>query len=62
MLPLSGYSFFAVGLLMNFLLSDLLGRQIGVERPKAWKIGIGAYLFTWLAVWVITYTLSGSPH
>lgn len=60
-LPLSGYTLLILGLLLNFILSDLLGKRVGVERQKAWKVGIGAYALTWITVWVLIYTLLNLP-
>jgi len=55
--PLSGLSIISLGLLLNFLLAESVGRKLKVDRSKAWKIGIGAYMFTWILVWILTYTL-----
>jgi len=56
-LPLSGLSIISLGLLLNFLLAETVGRRFNVDRSKAWKVGIGAYMFTWITVWIISYTL-----
>jgi hypothetical protein len=56
-IPLSGITFLVLGFTAYVLLSDLLSRLFGVEKGKALKIGIGAYIFTWLTVWVVIFTL-----
>ena len=56
-IQMSGFATFAFGLLMYLLLSNLLGRVFDIERDRALKIGVGAYFFTWLAVWTIAFTL-----
>jgi len=59
---LSGYAILSVGLALQFLISDLLGRIFNVEKTRSWKIGIGAYFFTWLIVWIVFFTLlRGKP-
>jgi hypothetical protein len=55
--PLSGLVMLFLGISVYILLSDLLGRLYNIEQAKALKIGIGAYIFTWLIVWIIVYTL-----
>jgi len=56
-IDLSGYAILSVGFALQFFISDLLGRIFNVEKTRAWKVGIGAYFFTWLIVWIIFFTL-----
>jgi len=61
-IDISGYAILSVGLALQFLISDILGRIFNVEKTRAWKIGIGAYFFTWLVVWIVFFTLlRGKP-
>jgi len=55
--PLSGIAFLTIGIAAYVLLSDLLGRLFGVEKGQALKIGIGAYIITWLTAWIVIFTL-----
>jgi len=48
---------FAFGALIYFIISDLLATFMKVERGHGFKIGIGAYIFTWLMVWTLLYTI-----
>jgi hypothetical protein len=48
---------FAFGALIYFVISDLLATFMKLERGHGFKIGIGAYIFTWLMVWTLLYTV-----
>jgi hypothetical protein len=48
---------FAFGALIYMVISDLLANLMKVERGHGFKIGIGAYIFTWLMVWTLLYTI-----
>ena len=60
-LILAGSTIFLLGIILYFPLSDFLGRKFGLERSSALKIGVGAYFFTWLAAWIIIFTLLNLP-
>jgi len=61
-ISLSSLTMLVLGITAYVLSSDLLGRFYGVEKAKALKIGIGAYIFTWLTSWIIVFTLLyGAP-
>ncbi len=62
MLQFSGVTAFTFGLLLYLIFSDLLSRTFKIEKQRALKIGVGAYFFTWLTVWIIIFTvLNVSP-
>ncbi|MFP3950605.1 MAG: hypothetical protein ACLFVP_00450 [Candidatus Bathyarchaeia archaeon] len=50
------YAFF-LGTAIYMGLSDLLATTMKVERQRSLKIGIGAFIFTWLTTWTFLYTL-----
>jgi len=54
---LRGETTFMLGTVIYLGLSDVLSNMNGVERTRGLKIGIGAYLFTWITSWVLFYTI-----
>ena len=54
---LRGETTFMLGTVIYLGLSDVLSNMNGVERSRGLKIGIGAYLFTWITSWVLFYTI-----
>ena len=54
---LRGETTFMLGTVIYLGLSDVLSNMNGVERSRGLKIGIGAYLFTWITSWVLLYTI-----
>jgi hypothetical protein len=54
---LGGSATFMLGVLLYIIISDLLARYTGVDKTTGLKIGVGAFLFTWLMVWTLGYTL-----
>jgi len=56
-LNLDGSIVFMLGALVFLAFSDLLSAILKLERNHALKIGIGAYLFTWIITWTILYTV-----
>lgn len=53
----SGSVIFMLGVLIYMALSDLISNINGVERARGLKIGVGAYLFTWILIWVLLNTI-----
>lgn len=53
---LGGPTAFMVGVIVYLGLSDVLSKVMGVERFRGLKIGVGAYFFTWMTVWIFLYT------
>ncbi|RLI09179.1 hypothetical protein DRO42_04910 [Candidatus Bathyarchaeota archaeon] len=53
---MSGSTSFMFGVLIYLVLSDVLSRLMGVDKSRGLKIGIGAYFFTWMTVWILLYT------
>jgi len=54
---LMGTTSFMLGVIIYLGLSDLLSSMNGVERTRGLKIGVGAFLFTWITSWVLFYTI-----
>ena len=54
---LRGETTFMLGTVIYLGLSDALSNMNGVERTRGLKIGIGAYVFTWITSWVLFYTI-----
>ncbi|MCW4035645.1 MAG: hypothetical protein NWE75_00470 [Candidatus Bathyarchaeota archaeon] len=55
-LNVSGLLAFMLGVLLYMGLSDVLANINGVDRTRGLKIGVGAYFFTWMMVWILMYT------
>ncbi len=54
---LDGNYVFLMGTIIYLGLSDLLANQMYLERNRALKIGVGAFLFIWLTIWTMLNTL-----
>ena len=54
---LRGETTFMLGTVIYLGLSDVLSNMNGVERTRGLKIGVGAYVFTWITSWVLFYTI-----
>ncbi len=54
---MEGSLVFAFGVPIYMVISDLLATFMKVQRGHAFKIGIGAYIFTWLMAWTLLYTI-----
>ena len=52
-----GTTAFMIGVLLYVVMSDLLARKNGKDPMRGLKIGMGVYLFTWVTVWALLYTL-----
>ena len=52
-----GTILFMLGALLYMGLSDLISNMNGVERTRGIKIGIGAFFFTWMVIWILLYTV-----
>jgi len=53
----AGTTAFMIGVLLYVITSDLLARRNGIDPMRGLKIGVGVYLFTWVTVWALLYTL-----
>jgi hypothetical protein len=56
-LNVEGMILFMLGALLYMGLSDLISNMNGVERTRGIKIGIGAFFFTWMVIWILLYTV-----
>jgi hypothetical protein len=52
----AGTTAFMLGVLIYVAMSDLLARRNGMDQMRGLKIGVGVYLFTWVALWTLLYT------
>jgi len=53
---LDGSMVFLLGSAFYIVSSDSLSNYLKLEKGHGIKIGIGAYIFTWIMVWTILYT------
>ena len=53
----AGTTAFMLGVLIYVAMSDLLARRNGMDPMRGLKIGVGVYLFTWVALWTLLYTV-----
>jgi hypothetical protein len=52
-----GSLIFMIGALVYLAFSDLLSTLMKLERNHGLKIGIGSYIFTWVTLWTLLYTV-----
>lgn len=53
---IDGSMVFMLGSIFYIVSSDFLSKYFKLEKGHGIKIGIGAYIFTWIMVWTILYT------
>ena len=53
----AGTTAFMLGVLTYVVMSDLLARRNGMDPMRGLKIGVGVYLFTWVTLWTLLYTV-----
>lgn len=56
-LNLDGILVFGLGVMIYLAISDLLSVRMNFERQRGLKIGVGAFIFTWLTLWTLLYTI-----
>jgi hypothetical protein len=54
---LPGITVLMLGIILYLGLSDLFAITMKVDRRRSFKIGVGVFIFTWLTVWTLLYTL-----
>jgi len=54
---LEGIYVFLFGTAIYLGISDLLAMTMNVDRQRGLKIGVGAFIFTWITTWTFLYTL-----
>ncbi len=54
---LNGTTAFMFGAILYLGLSDVLSSRNGIDRSRGLKIGMGAFLFTWITSWVLFFTI-----
>jgi len=55
-LGMDGIAAFMFGVIIYLALSNVLSNVMGVDKTRGLKIGVGAYFFIWITVWVLLYT------
>jgi hypothetical protein len=46
-----------LGTLLYLSSSDLLSGYLKLDRGHGLKVGVGAYIFIWVMVWTLLYTV-----
>jgi hypothetical protein len=49
---------FLIGVLIYMGASEVLSNILKLEKGHGLKIGVGAYVFIWVMVWTLLYTVS----
>ena len=57
-LHVEGTLIFMTGTVVYITLSQVMSNMNNMDRNRSLKIGIGAFFFTWMTVWVLLYSLS----
>ncbi len=52
-----GSLIFMIGALVYLAFSDLLSTLMKLERNHGLKIGIGSFIFVWVTLWTLLYTV-----
>jgi hypothetical protein len=47
----------AVGILVFFAISEVVSMVKNIDRSRAMRIGIGAFLFLWIFTWTLINTM-----
>jgi len=55
-LGMDGIAALMFGVIIYLALSNVLSNVMGVDKTRGLKIGVGAYFFIWITVWVLLYT------
>jgi hypothetical protein len=53
----TGETAFMVGVVLYIIISEASAYVMEVERVRSLKIGVGAFLFVWVMVWTLAYTV-----
>jgi di/tricarboxylate transporter len=54
---IDGTLIFMLGVLLYLASSDLLSGYLNLDRGHGLKVGVGAYIFIWVMVWTLLYTV-----
>jgi len=54
---IEGTLVFMLGTLLYLASSDLLSGRLGLDRGHGLKVGVGAYVFIWIMLWTLLYTV-----
>jgi len=54
---IDGTLVFMLGTLLYLASSDLLSGYLKLDRGHGLKVGVGAYIFVWIMVWTLLYTV-----
>ena len=53
----NGSTVFMIGVIFYIGISEVLSSMNGVEKLRGLKIGIGVFLFSWIMIWVLLFTV-----
>jgi len=56
-IKIDGTLVFMLGTLLYLASSDLLSGHFNLDRGHGLKVGVGAYIFIWVMVWTLLYTV-----
>ncbi len=54
---IDGTLVFLLGVLLYLGVSDALSGYFKLDRNHALKVGVGAYIFIWVMIWTLLYTV-----
>jgi hypothetical protein len=53
----TGETAFMVGVIIYIMISEVSAYFMEIDRTRSLKIGVGAFLFVWVMVWTLAYTV-----
>jgi hypothetical protein len=53
----TGETAFMVGVVLYVMISEVSAYVMEIDRTRSLKIGVGAFLFVWVMVWTLAYTV-----
>ena len=53
----AGETAFMVGVVLYIMISEVSAYFMEIDRTRSLKIGVGAFLFVWVMVWTLAYTV-----
>ena len=58
--PNAWTSTFMFGAIIYVVISEIMARVFKIDNARSLKIGIGAFFFSWVMVWVLLHTILSS--
>jgi hypothetical protein len=56
-LNMNGTTVFMFGVLVYVMISEIMARFFNIDNARALKIGVGAFFFSWVMIWVFLNTI-----